>query len=44
VVQLLKKSDADYASWMITVTHKVEWILMLQKLEGFRATASRVKL
>jgi len=24
VVQLLKKSDADYASWMITVTHKVE--------------------
>ena len=24
VVQLLKKSDADYASWMITVTYKVE--------------------
>jgi len=24
VVQLLKNSDADYASWMITVTYKVE--------------------
>jgi small conductance mechanosensitive channel len=24
VVQVLKKSDADYASWMITVTYKVE--------------------
>jgi small conductance mechanosensitive channel len=24
VVQLLKKSDADFASWMITVTYKVE--------------------
>ena len=24
VVQELKNSDADYASWMITVTHKVE--------------------
>ena len=24
VVQMLKKSDADYASWMITVTYKVE--------------------
>ena len=24
VVQLLKKSDADYAAWMITVTYKVE--------------------
>ena len=24
VVQLLKKSDADYASWMITVTYKIE--------------------
>ena len=24
VVQVLKKSDADYASWMITVNYKVE--------------------
>jgi small conductance mechanosensitive channel len=24
VIQVLKKSDADYASWMITVTYKVE--------------------